>query len=327
MPFKLRLSTWCAGLALGVASLAAHAQTAPTSIFVGFPPGGASDTLARLMADKLRAELDATVIVENRPGIGGRPAAVAVKGNPPNGRSILITPNSTGVFETLTHGTKVMGYDILEDLQTVARLTANPMVMVVNSNLGLKTTQEYLDWTQKDSSRAMFGTAGFGGDSMFYGLELAKLGGATLSTVPYRGNAPMLLDLVGGQIPAGVMVVADAAPHIQSGALTPLGVFTKERSPLLPDVPTFKEQGFDTGADNGWMGVWVAKGTPPATIAQLEQAFAKIMADPETQATIREKLNQIPDFRPAQQADADLRAEMATWGPVIKASGIDFSQP
>lgn len=327
MPFKSRLSSLCAGLALSMFSLASAAQNSPISIFVGFPPGGASDTLARLMAEKLRHELDTTIIVENRPGIGGRPAAVAVKNNPPDGRSILITPNSTGVFETLTHGPKVMGYDILEDLQVVARLTANPMVMVVNSKHGVDTAQKYLEWTKGDPSRAMFGTAGFGGDSMFYGLELGKLGGATLTSVPYRGNAPMLLDLVGGSLPAGVMVVADAAPHIQSGAVTPLGVFTQERTPLMPNVPTFKEQGYDTGADNGWMGVWVAKGTPDTTTARLEQALAKIMADPETQATIREKLNQIPDYRPARQADADLRTEMQTWGPVIKASGIDFSQP
>ena len=327
MSMKRRLSLLCAGLSVSLASVTAHAQSGPISIFVGFPPGGASDTLARLVAEKLRGELDATVIVENRPGIGGRPAAVAVKNNPADGRSILITPNSTGVFETLTQGPKVMGYDVLQDLQPVARLTANPMVLVVNSKSGLTTPQQYLDWVKADGSRAMFGTAGFGGDSTFYGLQLAKLGGVALTSVPYRGNAPLIVDLLGGQVPAGVMVIGDAAPHIQAGTLTPLGVFTQERTPLMPHLPTLKEQGFDTGADNGWMGVWVAKATPPATVARLEQALATIMAQPETQATVREKLNQIPDFRPAQQADADLRAELATWGPVIQASGIDFSKP
>ena len=249
-------STVLATMLLSIGLGAMAQDKPPIKLLVGFPPGGASDSLARLMAEKLRDQLKQNVIVENRPGVGGRIAAQAVKASSPTAQTYMIAPNATFVFQHLTYPVSVLGYDMNTDFTSVARLTSYPMAMVVNSSLGVKNAKEYVNWLKANPSKNTFGTAGQGGDTHFNGLQFGKLAGIPMQVVPYRGNGPLVVDMLGAQILTGNMLAGDALQHVKSGKLNYIGVFAPQRSSLLPDVPTMTEQGFNTGGDDGWMGVW-----------------------------------------------------------------------
>lgn len=312
-------------LALGVAAaFAAQAQgdRPPLKIYVGFPPGGASDSVARVLADKLPAVLKQPVIVENKPGVGGRLAAQAVKAAAPDGTTLMIAPNATFVFQHLTYAVETLGYDMNKDFTSVARINSYPMAMVVNAATGVKTAKDYVAWRRTAAGQATFGTAGQGGDTHFNGLQFGKLAGLEMTVVPYRGNGPLVTDMLGGQLTTGNMVAGDALQHVRSGKLAFVGVFAKKRSPLIPDVPTMAEQGFDTGGDDGWMGLWGPAKLPAAEVQRLQDALKQVLAMPDVKDALMTKFLQVPDYRPGSEADKALQAELAHWGPIIKASGF-----
>ena len=220
------------GLALAAAALGVQAQgDKPIRLLVGFPPGGASDSVARVLAEKLQVLLKQQVIVENRPGVGGRIAAQAVKNAAPDGLTYMVAPNATFVFQHLTYPVSVLGYDMTTDFSSVAQINSYPMAMVVNAGVGVKTAKEYVAWLKANPDKGTFGTAGQGGDTHFNGLQFAKVAGVKMTVVPYRGNGPLVTDLVGGQILTGNMVAGDALQHVKSGKLTYIGVFAPKRSP------------------------------------------------------------------------------------------------
>jgi len=310
-------------LALATAACAAQAQgDKPIRLLVGFPPGGAADSLARVLADKLREPLKQMVIVENKPGVGGRLAAEAVKNAAPDGLTYMLAPNATLVFQHLTYPVSVLHYDMTTDFTSVAQVTSYPMAMVVNAGTGVKNAKEYVAWLKANPDKGTFGTAGMGGDTHFNGLQFAKLAGLTMTVVPYRGNGPLVTDLVGGSILTGNMVAGDAIQHIRSGKLNAVGVFAPRRSPLLPEVPTMAEQGFATGGDNGWMGIWGPAKLPKAELERFQAALRQVLAQPDVKELLLSKFIQIADYRGTAEVDKQLKAELAQWAPVIKASGF-----
>lgn len=314
-------------LALG-AALGAQAQTdrPPMRLLVGFPPGGASDTVARLLADKLRDVLKQQVIVENKPGIGGRLAAEAVKNSNPDGLTYMVAPNATLVFQHLTYPVSVLRYDMTTDFTSVAQVVSYPMAMVVHPSTGVKTAKDYAAWLKANPDKGTFGTAGMGGDTHFNGLQFAKAAGLNMTVVPYRGNGPLVNDLLGGQILTGNMVAGDALQYVKTGKLNFVGVFAPKRSPLIPDVPTMAEQGFDTGGENAWMGIWGPAKLPKIELERLQAALKQVLAQPDLKETLANRFAQVADFRAGGEVDQQLRSELAHWGPVIKASGFTPQQ-
>jgi len=311
-----------AAMLLSLGLMASAQDKPPIRLLVGFPPGGASDSLARLMADKLRDQLKQNVIVENRPGVGGRIAAQAIKAAPPNGLMYMIAPNATFTFQHLTYPVSVLGYDMNTDFTSVARLTSYPMAMVVNSSIGAKNAKEYIAWLKANPTKNTFGTAGQGGDTHFNGLQFGKLAGIPMQVVPYRGNGPLLIDMVGGQILTGNMLAGDALQHVKSGKLNYIGVFAPQRSSLMPELPTMAEQGFDTGGGDGWMGVWGPAKLPIAELERMQTAIKNVLATPEVKEMLISKFLQVSDYRPGSDVDKALQAELTHWGPIIKASGF-----
>jgi tripartite-type tricarboxylate transporter receptor subunit TctC len=320
--FNAVLATALLGLGLGLGANAQAQDKPPIRLLVGFPPGGASDSLARLMADKLREQLKQQVIVENRPGVGGRLAAQAIKAAAPNGQMYMVAPNATFVFQHLTYPVSVLGYDMNTDFTSVARLTSYPMAMVVNSSIGVKNAKEYAAWIKANPDKANFGTAGQGGDTHFNGLQFGKIAGTPMQVVPYRGNAPLVTDLLGGQILTGNLVAGDVIQHVKSGKLNFIGIYASRRSPLLPDVPTMAEQGFDTGGSDGWMGVWGPAKLPREELERMQNALKAVLAAPDVKELLLSKFLMVADYQPGSEVDRQLQAELAHWGPVIKASGF-----
>lgn len=315
-------STLLAATLLGL-GLGAQAQDRPPiRILVGFPPGGAADSLSRILADKLRDQLKQQVIVENRPGVGGRLAAQGVKAAAPNGQTYMIAPNATFTFQHLTFPVSALGYDMTTDFTSVAQLTSYPMAMVVNASTGVKNAKEHAAWLKGHAERRTFGTAGAGGDTHFNGLQYGKLAGVDYQVVPYKGNGPLVIDLLGGQIMTGIMVAGDAVQHVRAGKLNAIGVFSNRRSPLMPEVPTMAEQGFDTGGSNGWMGMWAPANLPRAELERMQNALRTVLDQPEVKDILLSKLLQVSDFRPGADVDRQLKSELDHWGPIIKASGF-----
>lgn len=307
-------------LALG---LGAQAQDRPPiRILVGFPPGGAADSLSRILADKLRDQLKQNVIVESRPGVGGRLAAQGVKGSAPNGLTYMIAPNATFTFQHLTFPVSALGYDMTTDFTSVAQLTSYPMAMVVNASTGVKNAKDHVAWLKANADRRTFGTAGAGGDTHFNGLQYGKIAGVDYQVVPYKGNGPLVVDLLGGQIMTGIMVAGDAVQHVRAGKLNAVGIFAAKRSPLMPEVPTMAEQGFDTGGTNGWMGMWAPANLPKAELERMQNALKVVLDQADVKEMLLTKLLQVADYRPGTEVDKQLKYELDHWGPIIKASGF-----
>ena len=325
-PTPARRSLLATGLATALGlSLAFGAQAQsdkPIRLLVGFPPGGASDSVARVLADKLQPLLKQTVVVENRPGVGGRLAAQAVKAAAPDGLTYMVAPNATFVFQHLTYPVETLGYDMTKDFTSVARINSYPMAMVVSAATGAKNAKDYVAWRKSAAGQPTFGTAGQGGDTHFNGLQFGKIAGLEMTVVPYRGNGPLVNDMLGGQIFSGNMVAGDALQHVKAGKLTYLGVFAKQRSALIPDVPTMAEQGFDTGGDDGWMGLWGPAKLPKAELDRVQAALKTVLSQPDVKELMMTRFLQVADYRPGTDVDQALAAELAHWGPVIKASSF-----
>jgi tripartite-type tricarboxylate transporter receptor subunit TctC len=290
-------------------------------IVVGFPPGGATDAIIRAIADRLPALLGQPVIIDNRPGVGGRLAADAVLAAPADGLTYMVAPNATPTFQTLVFGHDLR-WNILKDFAPVATLASYPLGMGVALNTGATNVREFIDWARRNPDKASFGAPGLGGQNAFLGVQLAKTAGIELPVAPYKGTPPMVTDLVGGHLPSAISLVDSMMPHHRAGRIRVIGIFTKERSPLIPEIPTFAEQGVDVTSGEGWTGMWARAGTPAAEIQRMQKALQQALQSPEVRDTLTQRLWVQPDYRDGAEMDALQRAELAHWAPIIKASGF-----
>ncbi|MEJ8812944.1 Bug family tripartite tricarboxylate transporter substrate binding protein [Variovorax ureilyticus] len=311
---------------LGVSMTASAQSDQPIKILVGFPPGGSTDTVARVLAEKLSMVLKQPIIIDNKPGAGGRIAAQALKAAAPDGLTYMIAPNATPVFQTLLYPPAVLKYDMLKDFAPVAVMVSYPLALAVGQDTGVRNAKDFVAWAKSHPQQASFGTAGAGGHTHFSGLQLGKAIGVNLQAVPYRGNGPLVTDLLGGQVSAGVMTAGDILPHQGTGKARVIAVFGAKRSPLLPDVPTFKEQGIDIDTGDAWTGMWAPAKTPQGQLDRMQNALKQVLDLPEVRDILMNKATLNPDFRPADEMDKLERKELAYWGPVIKASGFTPDQ-
>lgn len=301
---------------------AVHAQSKPTiRIVVGFPAGGATDAIARVVADRLPGLLGQPVIIENKPGAGGRLAADLVLAAPADGLTFMVAPNATPTFQMLVFAHQVR-WDILKDFTAVAGVASYPLGMGVALDTGATNAREFIEWVKKHPGKASFGTPGTGGQNHFLGVQLAKTAGIDLPVTPYKGSPPMVNDLLGGHVPSAISLMDGMMAHHRAGKIRVIGIFTKERSPLMPDIPTFAEQGIDVTSGEGWTGMWARAGTPAAEIERVQKAVQQVLQMPDVKEQMSQRLWVHPHFRDGGELEAVQRAELAHWGPIIKASGF-----
>lgn len=298
------------------------AQTKPAiRILVGFPPGGATDAIARAVADRLPNVLGQPVIIENKPGAGGRMAADALLTAPADGLNFMIAPNATPTFQMLVFGHQLR-WNIVKDFTPVATVASYPLGMGVALNTGATNAREFVEWVKKNPGKGSFGTPGVGGQNDFLGVQLAKTAGIDLPVTPYKGTPPMVNDLLGGHLPSAIGLMDGMMAHHRAGKIRVIGIFTKERSPLMPDIPTFAEQGIDVTSGEGWTGMWARVGTPAAEIQRMQKAIQQVLQMPELREQMMQRLWVHPRYRNGAEMDALQRAELAHWEPIIKASGF-----
>lgn len=310
---------WIGAAALLLA-LGAQAQIdKPVKILVGFPPGGSADIAARLVAERIGAELKQNVFVENKPGAGGRIAAELLKNAPADGSTLMLTPVVVPVLAPLVFSK--LNYDPAADFAPVAAVANFQFGVAVAASHPAKNIQELIAWYRANEKLANFGSPAPGSLPHFFGTMLARGAGVDLVHVPFNGGAPLVNALVGGQVTAGIDVLAEQVELHRTGKLKVLATSGAARSPLLPDVPTASEAGLRGVEGQGWFAVYAPAKTPDALLRTLNAAINKALAAPD----LRERFAKL-GLEPSGGSAADLAAMMKRdserWAPVVKASGF-----
>jgi tripartite-type tricarboxylate transporter receptor subunit TctC len=293
----------------------------PITIVVPFVAGGPTDVLARVLGEHIRADLGQPVLIENVTGAGGSIGVGRVAAAAPDGYTISAGHFGTHVANGAVYPLK---YDLQRDLDPVARLPSNPMVVVTRKDFPAADLGELVAWLKANPSRATAGTAGAGSGSHIGGVFLADLVGAPFRFIPYRGTAPALQDLVAGQIDLMVDQAANSLPQIRQGGIRALAVTAPARLTAAPDIPTAAEAGLPGLQMELWNGMWAPHGTPAATVTRLNRAIADALDDPAVRARLAPLGLEGPP--PGQSSPEALRtlqdSEIGKWWPIIKAAHI-----
>ena len=297
-----------------------RAQGRTLRILVGFPPGGGTDAIARLIGEALKAELGATVVVENKAGAGGQLAAQALKAAAPDGNTVFISHDHT--ISILPLVSKTPGFEPAKDFVPVGGFASFVNAFAVSPGTPARTMDEYVAWVRGNGGGK--GTVGVPAPASTPEFLVKVLGGRyklDLVPVPYRGSAPMMGDMLGNQIAAGVGSVPDFIENHRAGRLRVLAVLGRARQAALPDVPSFGEMGLTGFDDLPYYGFWAPAGTPAAAVEGFSQALARAMAKPE----VRERLGQlglaVDVMNPAQLATREA-SYTRNWAEIIKRSGF-----
>lgn len=298
----------------------ARAQNRTIRILVGFSPGGGTDAIARTLTDKLGQELKQPVIIENRPGAGGRLAADALL-QLTDGSTYMVAPDAAIIFGTLIYQHQIR-WDLQKDFTSIATLTTAPLGMAVSNDIGVKNVSEFVDWLRKNPGKANVGVPGAGGRAHFLTYSLGKAIGTDLNVVPYKGAAPLITDLLGGQLTGAVCPMDAILPHEKVGRLRVLGVLGPQRSPLMPNIPTFAEQGVKVTTGETWSGLWGNAKAPAAETERMHSAIRKVLADPAVVKALADNCSASAHFRPSDQMRKLEESEMTHWASVVKASGF-----
>ncbi|HTP45932.1 MAG TPA: tripartite tricarboxylate transporter substrate binding protein [Casimicrobiaceae bacterium] len=317
-----------ATLACAVATVlvpAALAQTGaspypgrPIRLVVPFPPGAGTDAVARLVAQKLGEVLPATLVVDNRPGAGGAIGAAEVSKAEPDGYTLLFVASP---FTTVAAASKNPGYDPLRQFVAVAPIAVGPLVFVVNAQFPARNMSEFLALAKQRPGELNYGSAGTGSVNHL-ALELLELRtGVSIVHVPYKGIAPATLDLLSGHIQAMTASIPAALPFIAQGKLRAIAITGPRRSPLLPDVPTWQEEGVENAEVINYWGIVAPSGTPRAIVDKLNAGARAALARPELRARLESEGAEIVAESPERLA-ALIEADLARWKKLVVEAGL-----
>ena len=313
------------GLALAVAGGLAAAQTWPTKtvrVMVGASPGGGTDIIARMLAEKYQAAFGQPFIVENRPGASNTIAADLTAKAPPDGQTILVATNTA---QSIAPHLLKLGYDPLKDLAPVALVVVVPNVLVVNTDVPAKNVKELVALIKANPDKYSYGSSGTGSTQHLAGEAFAHELGLKMTHIPYKGSSQALADLVGGQIQMSFDTTSSAMGQIKSGKVRPLAVMSPARSRELPDVPTLAESGIKGVEMSTWYGLFTTGGTPAAVVDRLAAETAKVLKMPDVQKRLEGLGGEPGSMTPAQLAAMN-KAESERFGALIRAANIKLQQ-
>jgi tripartite-type tricarboxylate transporter receptor subunit TctC len=303
---------------------AVQAQPAGQPIHLIFPfvAGGTGDALARILAERMQSALGQPVIVENRAGATGQIGTMAVKTGAPDGATLLITPG--GPMTLVPHYNPSLGYDTETDFAPVSHIVTFDFAIAVNSEVPAKNLKELADWLKAHPEKALYAHPGSGTSQHFFGILFGRTLGINFTPVSYRGSAAALNDVIGGQVPVLFSLTSDVIEQHRAGRIRVLATSDRERSRYFPDVPTFRESGFDVHG-TGWYAIYAPAKTPAPVIARLNKVIVEAVHSPEIASKLEAMGFKPTGTSPAELADIQ-KAESAFWGPVVKASGFKPEQ-
>ena len=315
-----RRSLWAMALALFMSGVGA--QTAPSTVklIVGYVAGGPVDAAARVFAPALSRELGQTVVVENRAGAGGAVAGQTVVKSPPNGSEIFFAASPT---MTITpHVLKAMTFDPLKDMTALAPILSYANVLVINLNQPFKTLPELLAFAKANPGQLAYGSAGMGASNHLSGELFASRAGVSMTHVPYKGNAPAMTDVMGGQIQMMFDIIGGAKAFIDGGKVRPLAVTSKERNPALPQLPSMAELGVRDYDVGGWFGLYGPLGMSTELQQRIATATTKALQDPDVRKRWIDQGYVIWSGNGGELAER-MRREHALWADVTKGMKFD----
>jgi tripartite-type tricarboxylate transporter receptor subunit TctC len=312
-------------LAAGAAALPAvprmaKAQTYPAQplrLIVGFPPGGGATIVSRIIGQWLSERLGQPVIIENKPGASTSISVQAVVNSPPDGYTLLFVAASAAVNVSLFDN---LPFNLLRDIAPVSGLIDFPLVMIVNPSIPARTVVEFIAYAKGNPGRINMASFGTGSTSHLAGELFKSMTDVNLVHVPYRGEAPALIDLVGGQVQIMFDVLPGCLPHIRSGTLRALAMAGKNRIAALPDVPTIADTvaGYEA---NSWGGIGAPRGTPSEIVERLNREINEGLVNPTIKARLAE-VGTIPMIFSPGEFGAYIAAETEKWAKVVKSAGI-----
>jgi len=315
------LAALIAILASGGAALAENFPSHPITIVVPFSAGGPSDAMSRILAERMKVTLGETLLVENVTGAGGSIGVGRAVRSPPDGYTISFGHLGTHVANGAIYK---LGYDLVTDLEPVALLPSNPMIVVSKNAIPAKSLKELLEWLKARPAPATAGTAGAGSGSHIAGLYFENVSGVKLQYVPYRGTAPAMNDLVAGQIDLIIDQTSNSIGQVRAGNIRAYAISADKRIESAPDIPTADEAGLPGFHMTLWSGLWVPKGTPKEIVDKLNASVVDALNDPAVRKQLENLGLQMPpkDQLSPQALGAWQKAEIAKWWPVIKAANV-----
>ena len=299
-----------------------RAQSSGTAAIIsGFPAGGMGDAVSRPMAERLRGRYAASVIVDSKVGAGGRIAAEYVKRAAPDGLTILQIPGSIMVL--YPHIYKKLAYDPVTDFIPVTTTAGYSASFTAGPGLPaeIRTVADFIKWARANPKQSNYGVPAAGSSLHFAGMMLQKAAGFEFASVAYKGGAPLLQDLLGGQVPVSFNVLGEVWPHVKSGKLRSLAVAAAQRSPFLPEVPTFAEQGYSEIISQEWLGWFVPAKTPMETVRRLNALVRESLSAPELIESLATRGLQ-PWHQSPEEFAALFKTEYERWGRIAKATGF-----
>jgi tripartite-type tricarboxylate transporter receptor subunit TctC len=307
---------------LSLAPMAAQAQAAfPTktiTIVVPFSAGGTTDILARVIGQYMSKDLGQTVVVDNRAGAGGNIGAQVVARAAPDGHTLLMGTVGTHAINQSLY--KKLAFDPIKDFTPLSRVALVPNLLVANPSQPFKNVKEMIAYAKANPGKVTFGSSGNGSSIHLSGELFKQMAGVDMQHVAYRGSAPALTDLLGGQIAVMFDNMPSAIGHVKSGKLHALAVTTPKRSPALPNVPTVAEAGVPGYEATSWFGLLAPAKTPAPVVARLNASILKALADPEVMKKMAEQGAEPRGEKPEQFAQF-IQSETAKWGKIVKQSG------
>jgi tripartite-type tricarboxylate transporter receptor subunit TctC len=318
---RIVVAALLATLAFAGVAVAQNFPSRPITIIVPFSAGGPSDAMARILAERMKATLGETLLVENVTGAGGSVGVGRAVRSPPDGYTISFGHLGTHVANGAIYK---LGYDLVTDLEPVALLPSNPMIIVSKKAVPATSLKEFLAWLKAQPSPPTAGTAGAGSGSHIAGLYFENVAGIKLQYVPYRGTGPALNDLVAGQIDLIVDQLSNSIQQVRGGTIRAYAVTDSKRAESAADIPTVDEGGLPGFHMTLWSGMWVPKGTPKDIIAKLNASVVEAMSDPAVRKQFENLgLQMTPKDKLTPEALGEWqKAEIAKWWPVIKAANV-----
>ncbi len=309
---------------LAVCAVGAAADTYPShsiTIVVPYPAGGPTDTIARILAERMQLPLGQSVIIENIGGAGGSIGVGRVAHATPDGYTLSIGHTQTHVFNV---SILKLDYDVMNDFAPISLIADTPIWIVGGKTVPANNVKDYIAWLKAENGNATMGTVGIGSPSEFAARIFQKQTGTSFQFVPYRGGAPLLQDMLGGHIDFAFGQAAGYLTNVQSGEFRALAVLQPKRWWAAPDVPTLDELGLKNIDASFWHGLWAPKGTPPDVIAKLNSAVRDALAGPRVQERFKKVGQEIwpPEYQTPEALAAKQKAEFAKWTPIIKETGI-----
>jgi tripartite-type tricarboxylate transporter receptor subunit TctC len=311
----------CACAALAAASAGAQDYpNKPVRMVVGFPPGGGTDVVARIITPKLSELLGQPVVIENRPGATGTMAAGQVAKSPPDGYTIMMGHVSVNAIAPALF--KNLSYDVIKDFQPIAIAAAVPHFVVVHPSVPAKSLREMIDYVKARPGKLTYPSAGNGSMPHLAGEVFKAQAGVDLLHVPYKGTGQSMADLLGGQHVVAFDTMPASAPHVRSGKLRPLAVSSAQRLPAFPDVPTAREAGMPDYVITTWYGVFAPAGTPKAIVNRLHADIVKAMQSPEVKAKLDGIGADGSVSRSPEEYAALVKSDTERYAKVIKDIGL-----